>query len=418
MPKTAIDKYLTHYAEPEIGGLQQISSRYQYALVVPICNESTDCLKTICQAIKTQHLLIIAIVNSPTPHENRRIWQKNNQQWIQSLLKNSTNHLKINARTTLLNCPNFHDVLLIDRNSFGNQIACKQGVGLARKIGADCALKLFQLDKIKQPWIFSTDADVSLPKNYFELELSKFTANSAIVLDFVHHSTDAHMKKLQFLYDFKMRYYLAGIVYAGSGYQYIPLGSTVIIAMTSYAQVRGFPKKNAAEDFYLLNKLNKTKAIHYNIQNCRITIQSRFSNRVVFGTGPALTAIVALEKPMDYPFYHPNCFIMLKQWLQFLSSLWQEKLIITPPQETLLAELYHHLNCHIVFNKSKPQITSQQRWTQFVHQWFDAFRTLKAIHFFHKKFKPLTIQQLLNHPSFAKVNNLSLQTFLENLWLN
>ena len=99
--------------------------------------------------------------------------------------------------------------------------------------------------------------------NYFELVHQFNSKYSAIVLDFEHISDDGLLNKLQYYYDFKIRYYHAGIVFAGSDYDYIPLGSTLIADMNCYAQVRGFPKKNAGEDFYLLNKLAKIKPVAY-----------------------------------------------------------------------------------------------------------------------------------------------------------
>ena len=47
------------------------------------------------------------------------------------------------------------------------QINESQGVGLARKIGCDIALKLYHSDVVKTAWIFTTDADVILPNELF-----------------------------------------------------------------------------------------------------------------------------------------------------------------------------------------------------------------------------------------------------------
>jgi len=413
MSHKAIEKYLANYAEIEIQVLNKIKQSYQHACIIPICNEAFDCLETIFSKIKTDKLLIITVINSPKSHENSKTWQIHNKKWIETFEQSISSSFKLNQHMTLLKFNKFHDVILIDRNTQGLQIDEKQGVGLARKIAADCALKLFQLGKIINPWIFSTDADVILPITYFTHDYQSFQNYSAIVLDFKHITNDKKLHQLQYLYDLKMRYYHAGITYAGSQYDYIPLGSALIVNMLSYAQVRGFPKKNAAEDFYLLNKLAKTKPIKYKIKESTITIKSRLSNRVPFGTGPALNHISSLTSLDEYTFYHPNCFTLLKHWHAFLHSLWQEELIICIPKEKNLQELYQYFNCAEVFKKSQNQITSRQRWSQFVHQWFDAFRTLKAIHFFDKKFARLTHKQLLNHPSFAKVNGSLLQEFIE-----
>ena len=122
-----------------------------------------------------------------------------------------------------------------------------------------------------------------------------------------------------------------------------------------------------------------------------------------------------LDTVNDYLFYNPKCFILLQQWLDFLKSMWdRNELNINPPKPQKLLELYDFLNCQIVFEKSQNQITSEHRWTQFVHQWFDAFKTLKTIHYFDKNLLRLNLNQLLNTSNFAKVTDSKLQTFINN----
>ena len=55
------------------------------------------------------------------------------------------------------------DVLVIDRVSTSRRLPPNQGVGLARKIGADISLELYQHGSIAEPWLYSTDADAKLP---------------------------------------------------------------------------------------------------------------------------------------------------------------------------------------------------------------------------------------------------------------
>jgi hypothetical protein len=359
-------------------------------------------------------VLVVLVVNSPNSDSNSH-FEENNTSLIKSLYKKSNLSKAISNHCSLLSFNDFFDTIVVDRNSEGLQIDEKLGVGLARKIGCDIALKLYQKGRINTPWIFSTDADVILPENYFTQATHFESKNSAVVLDFEHFSDDGFLSELQYYYDFKIRYYHAGIVYAGSAYDYIPLGSTLIANMNCYAQVRGFPKKNAGEDFYLLNKLAKIKPVAYNKNTQKIRIKSRFSDRVPFGTGPALVQINELESVDDYLYYHPKCFVLLKQWNVFLQSMWGKNLLnIKPPESKELLELYKFFNCHMVFTKSQTQITSGKRWTQFVHQWFDAFKTLKAVHFFDKNFGKLNLKQLLKSTDFAKVSSPSLKMFLSN----
>jgi hypothetical protein len=403
----SIKKYLSGYAEPESQDLGQITRHYKYVLVIPICNEQADCLQQIFSLIQEANVLIVAVLNSPIGNQQ---WQKTNALFVTGLMDKYTAKKQLSRDSTLLSFDGFNDVILVDKN---NKIPKKLGVGLARKIGADIALQLYQQGNITWPWIFSTDADVVLPCDYFLVITKTQQQNSALVLDFNHVSEDTELIELQMAYDIKLRYYHAGIIYAGSSYDYIPLGSTLIINMLCYAQVRGFPKKNAGEDFYLLNKLAKIKPVSYHQDDCVIAISVRISDRVPFGTGPALAQIQALENPQQYTYYHPQCFIYLRQWLLYLNAMWaDDRLNIKPPTDPKLLALYQQLNCQHVFKKSLAQITSATRWQQFVHQWFDAFKTLKSVHFFDGLYPRLTYRQLSNNESFAKVSNLKLDKLL------
>jgi hypothetical protein len=393
--------------------IKPIEDIYDYVLVVPICHESVDCLRSITVNI-SDNILIIAVINSPT---NNNDWQQSNELTIKELKDKSYSKHQLYSHCQLLKFKDLSDVIIVDKNTQNNQINQEYGVGLARKIGCDIALKLYTNGCIKNPWIFSTDADVTLPKRYFSLSIENSEKYSAIVLDFEHTCQSEELRQLQYLYDFKLRYYHAGITFAGSSYDYIPLGSTLIVNMLCYAQVRGFPKRNAGEDFYLLNKLAKLKPINYLInENLIVKIESRFSDRVPFGTGPALTHIKSLKSTEFYDYYHPQCFILLQEWFVFLDGLYGTSgLNIHRPTDKNLSKLYDFFSCKKIFYKALPQITSQERWIQFTHQWFDAFKVLKSVHFFDKKYSRLNYLELLKTDSFDKVMSPLLKIFLDKI---
>lgn len=408
MHNKAIKKYLSYYAEKEAVVLKKLRHVYDYVIVIPIYKENIGCIDAVFSRIEDNNVLIIIVVNSPTKSDPGI-----NQLFINDLIEKSYECHVHNHHCQLMKFTDCNDILMIDRNSHDLQIDPKLGVGLARKIGADVALKYFSEGCIKCPWIFSTDADVILPADYFSFIKSVSDKYSAVVTDFKHFSEDGDLNQLQFFYDLKLRYYHAGIKYAGTRYDYIPLGSTLIINMSSYAQVRGFPKRNAGEDFYLLNKVAKVKPVKNVAEQLTVDIKSRYSDRVPFGTGPALAKINQLTSVDDYKYYHPECFILLKKWVLFMKQLWRggELCLDEPTDERLLA-LFLHLNCHNVLSKCRKQITSYDKWLQFVHQWFDAFKTLKAIHFFDKKIARLNYSELINDKAFAKVVGLKLQGFI------
>ena len=98
-----------------------------------------------------------------------------------------------------------------------------------------------------------------MPRDYFSaVEPLNARTTSAAVYPFEHaRNPDIRVQHAQALYDASLHYYVAGLKWAGSPWAFHTIGSTLAINAAHYAQARGFPKRRAAEDFYLLNKLAK-----------------------------------------------------------------------------------------------------------------------------------------------------------------
>ncbi|MEC7976171.1 MAG: hypothetical protein VX142_10155, partial [Pseudomonadota bacterium] len=155
-----IEQYLNHYAEAEAQWSELVGqpalahdAHYEHALVIPAFAENEDFLARVTERCQTPDTLNIVVVNAPESTERLQV---------------SAEQLK---QTKLLLQRLEHDVarpvLVIDRVSMGKRITQPQGVGLARKIGTDVALRLFQQGRIRSPWLCQTDADARLPSNYF-----------------------------------------------------------------------------------------------------------------------------------------------------------------------------------------------------------------------------------------------------------
>ena len=127
MNKTIL-KYLSQYAETESIDVSIKSHQYDCVIVIPICNESMLCLHTVFKNISAVNILIIAVVNSPKSPKNKK-WQSDNQLFINEVCKNSDAQFKVGNNIQLYKYDNSNDILLIDRNSDGQQIDAKQGVG-------------------------------------------------------------------------------------------------------------------------------------------------------------------------------------------------------------------------------------------------------------------------------------------------
>jgi len=386
-----IYKYLEHYAESEIQALKDFPTQLSFnnVVVIPAYNESVLFLQRyMASTLSTAANLLILVINQPTSEQH-----STSQQQLESAALESGQIIWKKRNLCLIKLNQGQGYLLaIDRFTTGHQINDKQGVGLARKIGADVATALIHNNIIKSPWICSTDADTHLPDNYFT-SLDAGPSNvAALLYSFKHIDHQDDISKATLIYEKALRYYVSGLAWAGSHYAFHTIGSTLAVHYNYYAMVRGFPKRSAGEDFYLLNKLAKLAPIH-TITQSTLNIEPRISTRVPFGTGPAVEKILQLPSIEDYRYYHPSLFLELKNCLQAMTQLWHYKdqlqswlALLSPSSQQALTQL----NISKLFEHIQNNIKSPEQCINHVHQWFDAFRTLKFFHYQQQQFFPKT----------------------------
>ena len=415
----ATTQYLKNYAEPEVR-LVPHTPAYNHCLVIPAFNERWDKLQQVWQHLENDFLLIL-VVNAPEPHEATLKLLRDIRRPVSGATVDEKSE---NNRCTYL--PGSPDILLVDRCTQGNTIELHQGVGLARKIGADIALQLHSDGKLGQTRISITDADTILPADYFDATLMQEEA--ALIFPFHHNSDDQLDQSIQAdlnksktalsLYETSILYYAAGLFWAGSEYGFPTLGSCMAINPLHYAQVRGYPKRSAAEDFYLLNKLAKTGSI-VRAESKPILLSGRLSERVPFGTGPGVRKIIELKNPIeDYNFYHPEIFQLLKEFLELLSTFWDSPDKISNSRIEL-RNYWEANNIEGTFNQHKSRQSRKPVFEKFIHDWFDGFRTLKFIHFMRDHHFPSVPLLSIGEASFVEhdlINDLpALQDQLNRL---
>ena len=404
-------KYLQHYAELETAALDGLPDQpaWENVMVIPACNETAGLLRSSppCDG----RSLMILVINEPenaaqnVSSSNRALAAAVQERFTQQWQSAPGPGLSL-WRDTLSE----RDLLLVDRFSDGRQLPAKGGVGLARKIGADLALSLIHRQRINSTWIHCTDADVRLPETYFTRSSAlqdSASYYSALIYPFSHsddrdRSESGEVILATQLYELSLRYYVAAMKFAHSPYAFHTIGSTMAVSAIHYAKVRGFPKREAGEDFYLLNKLAKVGTVlelDTGVKNDVIEIESRRSDRVPFGTGAAVNKITGFaDQVSEFRFYDPAVFGLLKTWLQSLPAIWHSgsaELVTGVFQDqwqghelqsllTGLKELKTDRALEHAFRQSK----SLDQFTRQMHTWFDAFRTLKLIHFLRDQYLP------------------------------
>ncbi len=278
----------------------------------------------------------------------------------------------------------------VDAFSTGKEMDDKNGgVGLARKIGMDLALTKFDYNSSKKNILICTDADCIVDTNYLSEISKEFNQNNyeTAVVNFAHDiSADDEETKAIICYEIFLRYYVLGLSFAKSEYAFHTIGSTMLCTPEAYVKVEGMNKRKAAEDFYFLEKLAKIYPIG-EIKSTFVHPSKRSSWRVPFGTGRSVERYLSNERD-EYQLYDPKSFIVLKNWLEVLydRSLSQPELVSGSLNiaKNIHPSLYNFLNqqdFENFVNKVLLKNNSQNEIEKQKHYWFDAFKTLKLIHY-------------------------------------
>ena len=386
MKSKVIDKYLARYAEPEARVEWSPPGQWRHLVCIPASAEAdslADTLRSLAEANHAETALAVVVVNA-RESAPQNVHQSNAQtlDQLRELCGVERGGLSWGGLAGM-------GVLLVDRCGAGRWIPEGQGVGLARKIACDIALALITRGAVTGEWIRCTDADVEVPQDYFDRLAQSLPGVSATIDPFIHVPEGDELQRTAMkLYDEYLQSYVDGLRAAGSPYAFHTIGSLISVHAHSYAVVRGIPRREAGEDFYLLNKLAKVGRVH-DLAGEPVRIRGRVSDRVPFGTGAALQEIqAALTEGRPTRHYDPQVFDGLAIWLAALDDF-----VADPDGEALQARvrrapsrlsapLWKTLSAMGAFaaaEQASEQVGGEQLRRRLM-EWNDAFRTLKLIH--------------------------------------
>jgi hypothetical protein len=167
------------------------------------------------------------------------------------------------------------------------------------------------------------------------------------------------------------------------------VGSTLCVDAAAYLSVRGVPKREAAEDFHLLDKLAKVGPLR-RPPVTPLGIRARASERVPFGTGRRSREIAEeLANGQEFQLYSPRIFLALATVLQGLDEFARTAEVaavsraielgvpeIAQPVQQILAELGAFVALESAAKQAPPGAVLRRR----IHTWFDSLRTLRFVH--------------------------------------
>jgi glycosyltransferase involved in cell wall biosynthesis len=228
-------------------------------------------------------------------------------------------------------------VRVIDRSSPGKGWPRKKGgVGYARKTAMDAIAAIADDTDI----VVSMDADTFYPPDYLAVIADFFEKNPSFLglsLPYYHKlAGDARHDRLLLRYEMYMRYFALNMIRIGNPYRFTALGSAMAFPVWAYRKVGGLTPVQSGEDFYFLQKLVKTGSVGYAADTVAYP-SARFSDRVNFGTGPAL--IKGASGNWDsYPFYPADLFDKVGETFRLFRALYEKD--VPTPMDAFLKEIF------------------------------------------------------------------------------
>jgi len=193
------------------------------------------------------------------------------------------------ASLALLEVRSDLDLEIIDRCSPGRGWPKgRGGVGWARKVLFDRVLDTADDNDL----LVSLDADSLVAPDYLaslRLRFRQAPAAVGLAAPYLHPLSGAGADRDILRYEFYLRHYLLCQLKTGSLWAFTALGSALAVPVGLCRRVGGMSPRASGEDFYFLQKLRKFGPL---LLWCAELVRpaARYSDRVLFGTGPAMIA--------------------------------------------------------------------------------------------------------------------------------
>lgn len=262
---------------------------------------------------------------------------------------------------------------IIDKASKGRGWNHKNfGIGWARKVIMDTISK----DASPQDLIMSLDADTTFNEKYFlSVALNFYNNPDAVALSapyFHMISDDPRAYRAMLRYEIYMRHYQLNLWRIGSPYTFTALGSAIACPVRAYKAIGGMTPKTSGEDFYFLQKLRKYgRILFWNDE--KVFPEARFSDRVFFGTGPAMIKGDSGDWS-SYPVYASGLFNEIWETYELFPSFFRETLYT--PVVKFLSELLKEKD---PFAPLRQNFKTVENFVRACNEKFDGLRILQYL---------------------------------------
>ncbi|MDD4379053.1 MAG: glycosyltransferase [Dysgonamonadaceae bacterium] len=265
------------------------------------------------------------------------------------------------------------------------------GVGLARKIGMDLAVDHFYKTNNPEGILISLDADCTVSKNYLR-DIYEAFQNKKVrcTIHNFHHRTEDNNETIEKAireYEGYLRYFEKSLKYTGFPYYYHTIGSAFAVTADAYVCAGGMGRQQGGEDFYFLHKIFPMGKVAV-LDNVFVYPMARFSERVPFGTGPALQKIIA-EPDGRIKVYSMDAFAALKEFFDKIDLFFKQPENAVAEIITLLhpslQEFIQRNNMEANIMDCNDNCATLVSFRKRFFQHFNAFNIIKYLNYSHRE---------------------------------
>jgi hypothetical protein len=230
--------------------------------------------------------------------------------------------------------------------------------------------------------IISLDADTRFHPGYFTSVVENFREHPqaiALSIPYYHELVDDPNKNRVILrYEIYMRYYAMNLWLSGSPYSFTAVGSAIALPVRSYKAIGGITPHPGGEDFYFMQKLVKYgPVLVWNTH--KVYPATRYSDRVGFGTGPAMKRGVHGDWS-SYPLYPKLYFTSIKETIHLFEELYEYT--VPTPMDLFLKEKFKEDDLWEPLRKNSRSLT---QFIKACHTKIDGLRTLQYLKWRHRE---------------------------------
>lgn len=259
------------------------------------------------------------------------------------------------------------------------------GVGLARKILMDEAVRRFERIQKDDGIIVGFDADCSCSTNYLQAIYSFFQVNrkaegASIYFEHPENCLENSEEVVHAALDYELhlRCYIDALRWAGVPHSFQTIGSAMAVRSRAYQKQGGMNRRKAGEDFYFLHRIIR-EGNYGDITDTKVIPSPRPSDRVPFGTGKAVINRLSSGHQLTY---NPKSYYLLKEFINLIEDK------IDTSKNVNLTELpvkargfFKYLNFEEALSNIQRQSSTESRYRKHFYQWFDGFKVMKFLHY-------------------------------------